>query len=308
MATLTTYRRTLAPLLGSYDLITAASSGSTTTAQLACTTLSANGVSLISTVLSASEYKDKWMYRPAASASYDVSRLIVLYTPGSGILKADATWTNAPTSEAVEILGLFPGTQLNLFVNEALKRCWLTVEFTFTTSSSQTRRHSLATDAAWLTDPRWVYQVGELASGESRSQIDPFRRMRRGLAHKDGNVVYIEGPSFPTSSTVYVKAIKPAYSHCAAAATPTTFTQSGLSAESDVATVDPEYVAWGAVIVAMDTLDSMERAGTATQEALQSRRMAAARFTHLMRTNFQEPERTFRRIENIQPTVGQRRW
>ena len=307
---LTTYRRQVAPLLGVYEQGTA-DAGASSTTQLVCTTGLASGARLKSATFPASLFNGKWLYMPGAAAD-DRSRLIKAdagYDPTNGYLLPDQAWSADPdtlSDRTFEITSLFSGPDLNALVNLALARCLLVVEFTFTVASTLTRRHDLTSSASWLTRPEWVYQVGVLASGESRDQVDPFVRTRYGTVHKDGATVYLEGPTFNTTDTVYVKAVKSAYDHCAAAATPTAFTQSGLSAEADVAVPDPIWVAWAAMVEAEKKLAHLEQAGQATAESMRSRAVAAAMFSHLTAQNFTEPRRTLRPLSYLGTSVGGR--
>lgn len=306
VATLTDYRRALAALLGEVEVGTADAGPATTVIGVA--TALASGARVRSTVLPASLFRGKWLHRPDATNANDRDRLIATYDPIAGYLYPDEPWSVSPGGEVFEILGLFSGSDLNGLVNEGLKRCFLVVEVTFATASNQDTRHDLSSVAPWLTVPEWVYQVGELAPGETRARTDPFRRVRRGTVARDGAALYLEGPSFPTTSTVYVRAIKPAYHHCAAAATPTAFAQDGLLAEDDVAVADPTWVAWAAVLAAADRLDHLERTGQASQEALRARQMAASRFGLHARERFVPPRRTLVPLTFVGPALSGRRW
>lgn len=307
MASLTTHRRTLAPLVGEYEQGTA-DAGASTTSRLVCTTGLLSGARVKSTQFSASQFEGKWLYLPGAAAD-DRSRLVTNYDPTNGYLDPDQDWAADPDGLAdrtFEITGLFSGPDLNALVNEGLKRCFVEVEVTLAVLSTQTTRHDLTAAAPWLTVPDWVYQVGELAAGESRTQTDPFRRVRRGRVVHEGATVYLEGWGFPTTSTVYVRAIKPAYAHCRPAAG-TFGAQSGLALETDEAPVDPAWVAWAAVLAAADRLDHLEATDQAAQRALRSRQVAAARFSLHTREQFVPPRRTFVPVTDVGASPGGRR-
>lgn len=297
MPTLATYRRALAALVGVYEQGTA-DAGASSTTQLVCTTGLVSGARLKSTAWSASLYEGKWLYMPGA-ASDDRSRLILVpggYDPAAGTLTPDQAWSADPdtlSDRTFEITSLFSGPDLNALVNEGLKRCYLVVDTTFAAADAQTVHHDLTTTVMpWLEDERHVLQIGELASGELRARTDPFRRVRRGEVRADGTgTIYLEGPAFPTTSTVYVRAIKQAYFHCAAAAG-TYGAQTGLSLDTDVCPADATWVAWAAVLAGKDRLDHLESTGQATQEAMRSRQMAAARFSLETHEHFRPPRRT----------------
>jgi hypothetical protein len=305
---LATHRRTLAPLLGVFEQGTA-DAGASAVDALVCTTGLASGARLKSSTFASSLFEGKWLYTPGA-ADDDRSRLVAGYDPTTGTLSPDQSWSADPdtlSDRTFEITGLFSGPDLNALVNEGLKKCFVVVEVTFATASNQDRRHSLAVAAPWLTVPDWVYQVGELAPGETRAQTDPFRRVRRGTVASDGTAVYLEGPSFPTTSTVYVRAIKPAYDHCRPSAG-TFGAQSGLSLETDESPVDPAWAAWAAILAARDRLDYLEQSGQATAEALRARQMAASRFTLHTRERFVPPKRTVLPVTFVGPSLSGRRW
>jgi hypothetical protein len=296
MPTLTTFRRTAAPLLGTFEYGTA--DAASTTSRLVCTTTSQNGFPFRSSTASSGLFKDKWLYRPEAVLPADQSRSIATYTPTSGYLDPDDDWTNAPDGEEFEVLGLFSGPELNGLVNLALKDLWVVVDVTFTVANSQYRRHSLATAAPWLTNPAWVYQVGQLQTGLDPLIYDPYAVTRRGKAVQTNGVVYLEGPTFPTSDTVYVKAIAPAYAYCRASGG-TFGEQSGLVLETDEAIVDETWLAWRTVVKAEERLRQFEKTGQADAKAMQSLSMAAAKFSDQTRQRYQEPRRTFIELSYI---------
>lgn len=311
MASLTTYRRAFG-LLSGYYRGTATAGASNTTSRLECTTSCAvTGLRFKSTVNSSSLFEDKWLYRPAAAAAGDVDRRIDAYDPDNGYLDPDDTWTNAPASENFEIYPGFSGTTINELVNEVLRRlCFLNVEVTTSVASTQTRRHSLASAASWLTNPGWVRQVGYLGTGESRNQVNPFKdsRQRRGEAHNesDGSVVYLEGDSltFNTTDTVYIKATKPAYYHCRASGG-AYGDRTGLAAETHEAPPDEEWVAWGVVLRAWDrdyhTMAAIADA-RAKQGVLLDRQYATKRFNDLRPENYLPAKKKFVSVRFVGPS------
>jgi hypothetical protein len=308
---LTQYRRALAVLVGVYEQGTA-DAGASSTTQLVCTTGLLSGARLKSTTFAASLFNGKWLYLPGAAAD-DRSRLIDAaggYDPAAGTLVPDQPWAVDPdtlSDRTFEITSLFSGPDLNDLVNEGLQRCHLVVDTTFQTADNRTTHHDLTAAMPWLADERHVLQVGELAAGEVRGRTDPFNRTRRGQVRADGTgTLYLDGPSFPTTSTVYVKAIKRAYAHCRPVGG-VYGAQSGLSLETDEAPLNTEWVAWGAVMAGADRLAHLESVGQAGAEAMRSRQMAAARFSLKTHEYFRPPRRTLEPLTYIGSTPGWRR-
>lgn len=283
-------RKAAAKELGPFDSGTADSTSSTSA--LVCLTHP------FKSSISSGTFKDRWLYRPDAAAAADKLRVVSAYTASTGTLTPELDWSAQPDGEAFEVHGILPpegNSELSLhdLIHEALKHCFLVVEFTLTPTVLQTR-HSLASAASWLSDPSWVRQVGFLTSSESRDKVNPFERVVRGRAVKDTNTVYLEHRSttFNSSDVVYVKAIKPAYYACAAAASPTTFTQSGLNAEADVAIPNEEWVASAVLVLAWRRLGKTLEAG-ARENHIKNRAEAAAWFSTQSRTHFSLPPLTF---------------
>jgi hypothetical protein len=308
MATLAVYRRSLAPLCGVFEKGTA-DAGANSLTQLVCTTSLDSGASLKDASFPASLFNGKWLYMPGAAAD-DKSRLIRAdggYDPSNGYLIPGRAWGADPdtlTDRTFEITSLFSGTDLNTLVNEGLKKCFVVVEFTFSVASTSTTRHNLTTTSAWLTKPQWVYQIGKLSSSQSRTEVNPFDYVYRGKAPQgDGSAVYLEGVSFSTTDTIYVKAIKPAYYHCRANGG-TFGEQTGLSLETDECSVDAEWVAWAAIVAGQKRLAHLERQGQATQESMAARAIASAEFLKYARLNFTPPRRTFISPAHMAPVAG----
>ena len=296
MPTLTQYRQYAAREMGSF-FAGAAAEGSTTSV------LTDTAWPIKSSLNQNTLWTDKFLLRPTAAAASDKVRVVKEYDSATGQLTPDTPWTNAPAEgEAYELHGhLEPLTQMTDLINQALKHCMLVVEFSFA-PTADAQRHSLAASAPWLIDPRWVRQVGYLAASEDRAEVDPFRRSVRGEAVRDGSAVYLthRGRTFTTTDTVHVRAIKPAYHHCAAAGTPTVFTQDGLSAEGDVAVPDTEWVAMGVIALAWERLGSAIDP-SADQRAQRVQARAAARFDHLTSSFFRLPPLTLRPIQHWGP-------
>lgn len=288
-ATLTQARRGAFALLGTFDAGTATATANNTAGQLECLSHPFKD-----SVLSSSYWKDKYLLRPDAVLASDGVRFIASATPATGLITPTLGWTNPPTSEAFEVWGLpfDPLTKGPDYINAALKRCMLVREFTLTPVPNQTR-YTLAAAAPWVLDPAWVLGVGYLAAGESRLEVEPFRRALRGEATADGSTVYLTVPAQATTSTVYVRAFKRAYDDCRPAAG-AFGDQSGLSLESDAAPVAVDWLKWAAVLEVLDDLDAMATQGDGrAAEAL--RRRAAARFTARTREFVRPPQATFRR-------------
>lgn len=321
MASLTTYRRTLAPLLGVFETGTA-DAGASSTTQLVSTTGLASGARLKSTAFAESLFDGKWLYLPGAAAD-DRSRLIKPsggYDPTTGALLPDQPWSADPdllADRTFEVTSLFSGPDLNALLNAALKRIFVVRDLTLTVAHQNVRKHQLNAGATWLKSHAWVYQLGHLAAGESWTgtatvpATDPYCRRKTGKGYDRAGEVWIEGPAWLPTDTVYALCACRAYDLCRPAAG-TFGAQSGLALETDEAPVDETWLAWVAIVEAKNALDHLERVGEATAEALRSRQMAAARVSELTRRYWDEPERTFRPtptyIGSARPGTGRRRW
>lgn len=295
MPTLTAYRQAVAPKLGPF--IKGDATGGSSTSQLEATAWPFK-----SSLAQDDLFADQFIFRPAASAG-DRTRVVANngYVPATGLLTPDQVWGVAPAvGEDFELHGAIPPVadgvnDLHALINEGLKECLVFGEFTFTVGSTLTNRHSLAVAAPWLKSPSWIYQVGFLQSGESRLERNPFHRVRYGEAKRVGGTVYLEGPTFNTTDTVYVLAIKPAYYDCRAAGG-TFGEQNGLTLEADEADPETDWVAAATEMHAWGRLSDVLASGNA-QRAEQKRAEAAAVFTRKQRNYFKsnEPERTFRK-------------
>lgn len=198
-------------------------------------------------------YQDHFLYRPAAATASDKTRTVRIYTPAGGSLAPDLTYAGAPDAgEAYELGGTLDPTAVERAINDALKDLMIDTTFTITPTAGNTRHPLPAGVATWLSDPSWIRQVGYLASNETRDQTDPFdRRVVRGEAYKDGGTLYLyhRGRTFdPASTTLYVRALKPAYYHCRTSSAGTFGDSSGLSAEAHEAPVDHEWLAAAALV------------------------------------------------------------
>lgn len=301
MPTLTTYRRDVSRLAGTYEQGVSTSAGEVS--RMICT-----NHPFITTVTDDASWVDKWLYRPSSSSSSDRQRLIASMSTSSGYFVPDKAWgQEAGNAETFEVSGA-PLSPLDIIqcVNEGLERCWVVVEFTFTVASNLTRMHSLAA-TTWLTEPRNVFQVGVLPTGQTRTEYDPFTRgARRGVATKINGIVYLEGPTFNTTDTVYVKALKRAYDHCKVSAG-TFGGQSGLALESDEAPVQSEWLAQAALLKMYDRLDPT--VGVSERADLdRMRAMAVQRFSRLTNAYLEVPERTFVPMVYMGSSLSGRRW
>lgn len=295
MATLTAYRQAAAPKLGPF-IKGDATGGSTTSV------LEATAWPFKSSLAQDDLFSDQFIFRPAGTAA-DRTRVVANngYIPATGLLTPDQTWGVAPAAgEDFELHGAIPPVadgvnDLHAIINDALKDILLVVEFTFTVGSTLTTRHALTTAAPWLTEPSWVLAVGNLATGETRNEVDPFRRGRRGEARKNGDVVYIEGFGVNITDTVYVMALKRAYDHCKATAG-SFGGQSGLTIETDEAVPELDWVAAATEMHAWDRLSDVLASGNA-ERAERKRAEAAAVFTRKQRNYLQAhmPAEAFRR-------------
>jgi hypothetical protein len=184
------------------------------------------------------------------------------------------------------------------------------VELTLAPVAQQTR-HSLASAAAWLTVPDWVYQVGKLTAGDDRNQVDPYESSRiRGYPDELGGTVYLNHPGFTFSATdtLYVKAIRPAYTFCRAAAG-VYGDQSGLTLEADDCVPGAEWVAAAAALeawyrdpITMEQQHDQLRAQGLARAAMRTARYQKAYF----RT--QRLQRTFRPYTRLTSAAPQSGW
>ncbi len=293
MPTRAQVRRFTLPLLGEY-FQGVATSGSSTSA-LECTAWPFK-----SSISQEDRHQDQFLFRPAAVSAADAERVVKTYTPSSGTLTPDLPWSASPYSgsgETFEISGRLPITEpqngFHALLNEALKRLKVVEEFTLTPVAQQTR-HSLAAQT-WLTNPDWVMQVGLLATGEDRNKVNPYQRVIRGEAIKLAGVVYLDHPglTFNATDTLYVKVLAPAYDRCAAAATPTVFTQSGLLLESDVCLPGIERAGWATVVEANLRLGNLI-ASDSNAQVRQNLVLAAQMVTKFNRSELKDAVRTFR--------------
>lgn len=289
MATLTAYRRAIAPKLGFYHQGTA-TSGSSTSA------LEDTAYPIKTSDDTADLYTGKILFRPAAALASDKTRFVHTYDPATGVLTPDLAWTNSPVSEVYEIHHIVPPDRLTERINDALRRVMIPSEVSLTPIALATR-HSLTAVASWLTSPLWVLGAGVLGTGAVRAESDPYVGSPvRGVAESDGATIYLNThpASFAVTDTLYVRALRPAYDQCAGVATPTVFTQTGLVLEGDLAIPPLDLVVQGTLVEVWDGFRHvLER--EANKQVLQDMAEAAARFSDLHRFYYPPQDTTLQR-------------
>lgn len=256
MPTLRAFRQEVAARFGPF-LARTAGAGSTTNQIL-------DGRWPIKTSQDAAQnYLDHWLFRPNAAAG-DRTRQVAEYEPSTGTLFPDTPWTtDFAVGEPYELHGRLPpadiGDNLSLAtpsdvhgcINAALRRCQLVVELEGTPTVLATRHALDQVGDDWLLNERDILQVGWIAASEDRNQIDPYRRHVRGRFIIDGDLAIIEHPgqTFREDDTLLIRALKPAYYHCAGANTEFG-DQSGLALEDDECPVPLDYLVAAALIEA----------------------------------------------------------
>jgi|GEM_PF-5533094 len=272
MPTKQEYRRQFLKLVGPFETGTA--DNSSDTSRLVCTSNIFK-----STTASSGTWKDKWLTRPSASTSTDKYRTVYEYDPDNGYLSPDLTWTNAPDGETFEI-GIISGELADAMVTEALKSILTPTEFTLSVADYDYNRHSLAAVATWLTQPHQVRQVGTLTSGQDRNEVNPYARLIQGEVQRISGVLYLVGPKFVSTETVYVAAHKPAYYDCSATGG-SYGSQTGLSAESDIAIPPVELVAQLAILRMLEREEYLDTVKMGHAERMARRHLASVRFRNL---------------------------
>lgn len=302
MPTRLTYRQAAARALGPFHAGTA-TSGST------LALVEATATPFKTSIASDERFENYHLYRPAAAAD-DKWRTVKTYDAANGQFTVDRLYAAAAyaggVGEAFELLGVLDPDEVHRLVNETLKLTDVLVDVTFAPATNATVQHSLAVAAPWLDDPDRVYRVGYLTTGESFTTTDPYRRVVRGEPVLDGGVVYLTGFSLPTTATVYAKVARPAYAYCKASAGAYGDLTSGLTAETDEAVPQGDWVAAGVRMLAWDELRDMFFPGNV---ALAEREVARAadRFWALDRDYCRRPARTFRPVVDFGPSRGRAR-
>lgn len=248
-------------------------------------------------------YVDHYLYRPNARVPTDAVRVVKTYNPAQGQLTVDNFWSfPVDPAEPYELHAVIEPTAVHGLINDALKRTFLTVEFTVTPQDNATRENITAV-APWLTGRHWIREVGYLTNSESRELVDPFWRKVRGREYLDGNSVYIWHPSMrldTNNCTIYVRAIKPAYYHILPSGGSTWGSQSGLSAEGDQAVPLEDWVAAATLVEAWRRYGHLIEP-LANQRLIRDRQEAAQWFSELTARYFNPPPLEFRDIETWGP-------
>jgi hypothetical protein len=278
------YRRAFAQLIGPYIELTA-TSGSTTS-QIECTQWP-----FYSSNVQNELFQDWFMMRAAATTATDMVRLVPEggYTPASGLIVPDQQYTVSPyvggVGELIEAHGVLdPGFVVDMLINEALKQTLVVHEVTLAPTADYTR-HLLSTTYSWLTEPKWIRQVGFLGPSEDRNKFDPYQRVVYGGGEKIRENVYFvtSGQTFTSNETLYFKLLVPAYDLCRASGG--TFgdragLRSGVLGETDEAIPQAEWVAWGALVEAWTRFGHILDAQV-NNRILRDAETAGARFTAL---------------------------
>jgi hypothetical protein len=206
--------------------------------------------------------------------------------------------------ERFEILGAFDVPTVHKLINDGLKQCWLIVEVAAIPTASIVR-HDLNLIAPWLQDATDVLQVGYLAAGEDRDQVDPFERIVRGQVERDGSALYLNTwtRSFQDGDVLYLRCLKRAFDHCRPAGG-TFGQQSGLFAETDEAPVERDWLVASTLVIAWRRLGHLLEP-LANQRLIRDQTAAAVWFTERTREHFTAPlpARTLKRKRTFGPPV-----
>lgn len=301
MPTLQNYRRAAARELGVIEYGTAASGSGTSTSQV---TITAHPFK--SSVL-APWAKDKWLHRPERTLDADADRICATHTASTGVLTNDNDWSDDPDGEVIEVLSPFKGADVNRLVNEGLRYCFHVAEFSFVVSDTDENRHNLTATADWLENGNHVYQVGTLNTAtDDRDEVNPFEEPRLvwGRTETNAGAVWLLGPRFNTTQTVYVKCIRSHYTLCRASGG-TFGDQDGLTNEDDEAPATLDQVKWAVVWLAMDELLAQDQNPSARKTYQQRRAEALIKLDRATRrTGFQLPRRTLIQPANMAATAG----
>lgn len=295
MATKRAYRRAFAKLIGPYYELTAGSAS--TVGAISCTQWPFYSNNVQNEML-----QDYFMHRPTATDATDMVRLVPEggYSPATGEIAIDKDYTNNPyssgTGELIEAHGVLdPGFVVDMLINEALKQTLVVCEIQVPCIPNVIR-HKVSNLFPWLTEPKWIRQVGWLGPSESREQFDPYQRTVYGGGEKlMGDTYFVHRTQmFAQDNVLYLKCVVPAYYVCRGA-NGQWGDQSGLSAgvvgESDEAIPQEEWVAWGALVEAWLRMAHVLEAQT-NNRILRDQDTAAKRFTELSEVYLDVPEYT----------------
>lgn len=306
MATKRAYRRAFAKLIGPYYELTA-TSGSTTGA-IECTQWPFYSNNVQNELL-----QDWFMFRPTATNANDMARLVPEggYTPATGTITIDKDYTVNPyltgTGELIEAHGtLDPGFIVDMLINEALKQTLCVVEVQIP-AVPNVIRHKVSSLHSWLTEPKWIRQVGWLGPNENREQFDPYSRIVYGGGEKLWNDVYFvhRTQMFAADNTLFLKCVVPAYYVCRGA-NGEWGDQEGLSTgivgETDEAIPQVEWVAWAALVEAWIRMSHVLDAQS-NNRILRDADTAAKRFTELSQIYLDMPEYTAAPLQQFGPPI-----
>ena len=206
--------------------------------------------------------------------------------------------------ERFEILGPFDRPTMHRLINDGLKQTWLVVEVA-STPTEQIVRHDLNLIAPWLQDTTDVLQVGYLAPGEDRDEVDPFERIVRGQVERDGGTFVLNTwtRSFQAGETIYLRCLKRAYDHCRMAGG-TYGDRSGLSGETDEAPIEADWLVSSALVIGWRRFGHLLEP-LANARLIRDQATAAAWFTERCREHFTGPlpPRTLKRKRQFGPPV-----
>ena len=299
MPTLQDYRRATARTIGTLEIGTASSGSGTGVGQVTITSHPFK-----SSILS-DHLKDKWLHRPERTLAADADRICATHTPTTGVLTNDLDWSDDPDGEVIEAMSPVSGTDLNRYCNDGLKRVFSVEEFSFVVSDTDENRHNLTATADWLENGDHVYQVGTLnTTTDDRDEVNPFDRIVWGRTETNAGKVWLIGPRFSTSQTIYVKCIRSHYSLCRASGG-TFGDQDGLTNEDDESAATLDQVRWAAKWVYLEEFMAQEPNEKARQIIEKD---IARTLVHLnvacKRTGFALPRRTLIAPANMAATAG----
>ena len=337
MPTLAQYRRAVAvesgPYIGpeSYDV--RATSGSDTT-KLIC-----SNYPIKSGIPQNDLLTERPLYRPDALQIHDKHRYVLSYDPPTGTITPDLEWIMSPIApaggssymyleaftyeglelmlyedledlgvsglgERFEVLGPFDVPTLHQLINDGLKQCWMTVDVACTAQPGVTR-HDLGQIAPWLQDANHVRQAGMLPIGHSPYEDDPFDNPVFGAIERDGGtfIFNTNTRTFNDGDTIYLRCYKRAYDHCRAAGG-TYGDQSGLSAETDEAPIERDWLASSALAVGWRRFGHLLEP-QANQRLIRDQATANAWFADRSRQHFTAvaPTLTFKPRRRFGPAV-----
>lgn len=168
----------------------------------------------------------------------DRVRGLVTYTPTSGLLEVDRTYTNPPQeNEAIELMYLDPEEELRPSVIEGLNRCffWDTITLSYAGLGSDIN----VTDAVpWLISPGWIKRM---SYGQLGSRLPP-NRVAWYEPYKSGRSVYLRSEGLPPGNLTLV-ALRPYKSFVNGE-----HSYVGPNDDLDTLDGDIEYAAWAGVL------------------------------------------------------------